>query len=104
LAGPVTAVLYEEMEEHLDLRSRLAEGDFKPPRGALAEDRRLERRGKRRDLIASGAGREDEREVVLSPLPFEASKIIEMASKPGRPISPGMSLGVIRLLPRWCPA
>jgi hypothetical protein len=38
LAGSVTAVLYEEMEEHLDLRSRLAEGDFKPPRGALAED------------------------------------------------------------------
>ena len=39
MAGSVTAVLYEEMEEHLDLRSRLAEGDFKPPRGALAEDR-----------------------------------------------------------------
>jgi hypothetical protein len=82
LAGSVTAVLYEEMEEHLDLRSRLAEGDFKPPRGALAEDRRLERRGKRRDLIASGAGREDER-WAQSPLPSEASKLVRWHQNQG---------------------
>jgi hypothetical protein len=49
------------MEEFLDLWSRLAGGGFKPPAGALAEDRGLERRRKRRDEIASGAGREDER-------------------------------------------
>ena len=45
----------------LALRSRLAEEGFKPPRGALAEDRRLERRGKRRGRTTSGMDREDER-------------------------------------------
>src|SRR5206468_1782050 len=45
----------------LALRSRLAGEGFKPPRGALAEDRRLERRGKRRGKTASGVDREDER-------------------------------------------
>lgn len=54
-------VLCEEMEEFLDLRSRLVGGGFKPPTGALAEDRGLERCGKRRDVIGSGVGREDER-------------------------------------------
>ena len=43
------------------LWSRPAGGGFKPPTGALAEDRCAERRGKRRGLIASGMGREDER-------------------------------------------
>jgi len=38
VASLVNAMLYEEMEEGLDLRSRLRGGGFKPPRGALAED------------------------------------------------------------------
>src|SRR5674536_377494 len=45
----------------LALQSRLAEEGSKPPRGALAEDRGLERRWNRRDMIASGVDREDER-------------------------------------------
>src|ERR1035441_4263396 len=45
----------------LALWSRPAGGGFKPPTSALAEDRCGERRGKRRDSIASGVGREDER-------------------------------------------
>lgn len=46
----------------LALRSRRADEGFKPPRGALAEDRRLERRGKKaRQVIASGMDREDGR-------------------------------------------
>ena len=43
------------------LRSRPAEGGFKPPTTALAEDRCGERRGKRRDWIPSGVSRRDER-------------------------------------------
>jgi hypothetical protein len=59
VASLVNAVLYEEMEEEgLDLRSRLRGGVFKPPRGALAKECRLERRGKRRGKTASGVGRE----------------------------------------------
>ena len=61
MASLVNAVLYEEMEEGLDLRSRLRGGGFKPPRGALAKDCRLERRGKRRGKTTSGVGRKDER-------------------------------------------
>ena len=59
MASSVNAVLYEEMEEILDLRSRLAGGGFKPPTGALAEDRGLERCGKRRgcDRVRCGPGR-----------------------------------------------
>ena len=38
------------------------------------------------------------------PLPTEASKANEMTSKPGFGLCSGMSLGVTRLLPRWCPA
>ena len=45
MAASWTAVLYGRWRL-LALRSRLAEEGFKPPRGALAEDRRLERRGK----------------------------------------------------------
>ena len=45
----------------LALQSRPAEAGSKPPRGALAEDRGLERRRKRHDLIVSGVDREDER-------------------------------------------
>jgi hypothetical protein len=43
----------------LDLRSRLAGGGFKPPTGALAEDRGLERCRKRRgkDRVRCGPGR-----------------------------------------------
>jgi hypothetical protein len=38
------------------------------------------------------------------PLPSEASKLCQVASEPGRRLCPGISLGDIRLLPRWCPA
>ena len=38
------------------------------------------------------------------PLPTEASKANQMTSKPGFGLCSGMSLGVTRLLPRWCPA
>ena len=79
-------------------------GGLKPLTGALAEDRGAERCEKRRDLIASGADREDERWAESGPLPSEASKRIQMTSKPGSRLHPGMSLGVTRLLPRWCPA
>jgi len=34
----------------------------------------------------------------------DVSKTDSMASKPGSPPCPGMNLGDIRLLPRWCPA
>ena len=44
----------------LALRSRPAGDGFKPPASALAEDRCGERRGERRDVIASGVDREDE--------------------------------------------
>ena len=43
------------------LRSRPAEGGFKPPTTALAEDRCGERRGKSRDWIPAGVSRGDER-------------------------------------------
>lgn len=43
------------------LRSRPAEGGFKPPTTALAEDRCGERCGKSRDLILAGVSRGDER-------------------------------------------
>jgi hypothetical protein len=58
-AGLRAVVLYEEMEENLDLRCRPAGGDIKPPRGALANDCRAERRGKRRgfDRVRCGSGR-----------------------------------------------
>jgi hypothetical protein len=39
-----------------------------------------------------------------SPLPAEASKANQMTSKPEFGLCSGMSLGVTRLLPRWCPA
>jgi hypothetical protein len=38
------------------------------------------------------------------PLPTGASKANQMTSKPGSGLCSGMSLGVTRLLPRWCPA
>jgi hypothetical protein len=49
-------------------------GGLKPLTGALAEDRGVERSEKRRDLITSGVGREDERWAGNGPLPSEASK------------------------------
>lgn len=49
------------MEEILGLWSRLAGGGFKPPTGALAEDRGLERCGKGAAVTVSGVDREDER-------------------------------------------
>ena len=56
----LSAVLYGRWRL-LALQSRSAGRGSKPPRAALAEDRCGERRGKRRDWIASGEVREDER-------------------------------------------
>jgi hypothetical protein len=58
--------------------------------------------GKRRDLIASGRGREDER-WTKSPLPLTCRNGKAM-SKPGPPHCPGRSLGDTRLPPRRHPA
>ena len=54
----VTAVLHGRWRL-LALQGRLTEGGSKPPRGALAEDRGLERRGKRHgvDRVRCGSGR-----------------------------------------------
>jgi hypothetical protein len=51
-------------------------------------------------MSASGVDREDERKRTVS----DVSKLIQLTSKPGSAPHPGMSLGVTRLLPRWCPA
>ena len=71
-------------------------GGLKPLTGALAEDRGAERCEERRDLIASGADREDVRWAESGPLPSEASKRIEMTSKPGSCLCSGMNLGGVR--------
>src|SRR4051812_39394305 len=100
MAASWTAVLYGRWR--LALRSRLAEEGFKPPRGALAEDRRLERRGKG----AAGPRQvwtgkmSDEREFSA----VDVSKLSQVTSEPRPEVSLGMNLGDIRLLPRWCPA
>jgi hypothetical protein len=87
----------------LALQGRPAEEGSKPPRGALAEDRGPERRWKRRGegprQVWTGKmsdGRESSA--------VDVSKLIQLTSKPGSAPHPGMSLGDIRLLPRWCPA
>jgi hypothetical protein len=87
----------------LALQSRLAEEGSKPPRGALAEDRGLERRRKRRGRgsrqVWTGK-MSDEREFSV----VDVSKPIQLTSKPGLAPCSGKNLGDIRLLPRWCPA
>lgn len=87
----------------LALQSRLAEEGSKPPRGALAEDRGLERRWKRRGRgsrqVWTGK-MSDGREFSV----VDVSKLIQKASKPGPAPRSGKNLGDIRLLPRWCPA
>lgn len=87
----------------LALQSRPAEEGSKPPRGALAEDRGPERRWKRRGKGPRqvGAGKMSdgcESSVV------DVSKPVQLTSKPGLAPHPGISLGDIRLPPRWCPA
>ena len=74
MADPLTAVLYEEMEDDVALRGRPAGGGFKSPRGALAKDCRAERRGKGAAVIASDVDREDERWVQVCPLPLKRRK------------------------------
>ena len=59
--------------------------------------------GKGAAVIVSGVDRKDER-WVERPSAVEASKANQMTSKPGSGLCSGMSLGVTRLLPRWCPA
>jgi hypothetical protein len=54
-------------------RSRLAEGGSKPPRAALAEDRRGERSGRRRRFQVSGGDREGECERTVD----QASKVVD---------------------------
>jgi len=87
----------------LALQSRLAEEGSKPPRGALAEDRGLERRRKRRGKgprqVWTGK-MSDEREFSV----VDVSKPLEKTSKPVLVPCSGKNLGDIRLLPRWCPA
>ena len=50
----------------LALRSHPAEGGFKPPPAALAEDRRGERGGKGARVRVSGGDREDERKRIAA--------------------------------------
>ena len=87
----------------LALKSRLAEEGSKPPRGALAEDRGLERRWKRHGegpcQVWTGK-MSDGREFSA----VDVSKTTEKTSKPGPVSCSGKNLGDIRLLPRWCPA
>jgi hypothetical protein len=68
----------------------------------LAEDRRLERRGKGvagpRQVWTGKMS--DEREFSA----VDVSKLSQTTSKPRPEVSLGMNLGDIRLLPRWCPA
>ncbi len=100
--GLVDCGAVREMEV-LALQSRLAEEGSKPPRGALAEDRGLERRRKRRGegprQVWTGK-MSDEREFSV----VDVSKPIQLTSKPGLAPCSGKNLGDIRLLPRWCPA
>jgi hypothetical protein len=87
----------------LALWSRPTGGGFKPPTGALAEDRCAERRGKRRGSIASGMGREDER-WVERPSAVDVSKVVRRCRNQDPPHCPGISLEVTRLLPGRHPA
>ena len=85
------------------LWSRPSGGGFKPPTGALAEDRCAERRGERRGLIASGAGREDER-WVERPSAVDVSKVVRRCRNQGRPIVLGSAWGLPDFPPRRHPA
>jgi hypothetical protein len=86
----------------LALWNRPAGGGSKPPCAALAEDRRGERQGEGAAVIASGAGREDERWTrVLCRGRVERCKT---TSKPRPLVCLGISLGDTRLLPRRRPA
>ena len=85
------------------LRCRPAGGGIKPPRGALAKDCRAERRGKRRDLIASGVDRKDERWVQVL-CRVRCRKQCRRHQNRGLRHDLGMSLAGARLLARWCPA
>jgi hypothetical protein len=82
----------------LALRSRLAGGGSKPPRGALAEDRRPERRGKRRDWIASGVDRKDER-WAQALCRLRCRKQFRWHQNRGPSLAPGSAWG----LPAYCP-
>jgi hypothetical protein len=61
---------------------------------------RGERHGKGAPVSASGVDREDGRKRTVS----DVSKLIQLTSKPGLALHPGMGLGDTRLLPRRCPA
>lgn len=87
----------------LVLRCRPAGGGIKPPRGALANDCRAERRGKRRGerprqvwVEKMSDGRESSA--------VDVSKAPEMTSKPRLHPRRGMSLGDTRVLPKRGPA
>ena len=86
-------------EGFVALRSRCVGRGFKPPRAALVDDRRGERRGKGAGH-ASGRDQEGERERIVA----DVSKETQMASKPGRLVCSGMSLAGAHRLARRCPA
>src|SRR3972149_9868115 len=69
-------------DEGLALRSRSAGGGSKPPRAALAEDRRGERRGKGAG-DASGGDQEDGAQT-RQEFAVDVSLVDKVTSKPGR--------------------
>lgn len=87
----------------LALRCRSAGSGIKPPQGALAEDCRAERLGKRRNRIVSGVDRKDER-WVNALCRLRCRKRLRWHQNQGQHHGLGMSLAGARLLARWCPA
>jgi hypothetical protein len=81
------------------LRCRPAGGGIKPPRGALANDCRAERRGKRRGKTASGMDREDERKDNESLLSLTCRNLMRRDRNRGRMAAPGRVWGI----PVYCP-
>ena len=87
----------------LALRRRPAGGGAKPPRAALAEDRRGERQGKgARD--ASGGDQEDVAQASLRGSLLKRRYLIRWHRNRGVVGLPGMSLAGARVLARRCPA
>jgi hypothetical protein len=73
------------------LRGRPAEGGFKPPHAASAEDLGGERWGKGAREV-SGGDREGERKRIVA----DVSKIEQSTSEPGCSNDPGISLAGVR--------
>ena len=92
----------------LALRRRPTGAGAKPPCGALAEDRRAERQGKRRGLTVSGGDQEDVPEALGSGSRWvsllKRRKCADGIETGGHLLLLGMSLAGARVLARWCPA